>query len=124
MTNKTKIKTRRAARRRRRVRSHILGNTDKPRMTVAKSLNNIYVQIIDDMKRITLVGLSTGSKTMSEKFTKDDSKTEKARKLGQAIAELAKEKGIQRVVFDRNHFRYHGRVKAVADGAREKGLEL
>ena len=124
MANRNKQKAARALRRRRRVRGRVSGTAEVPRMTVTKSLNNIYVQMIDDIKKTTLVGLGTCSKEMAARFEDKDTKTDKAKKVGQAIAEKAVELGMKRVVFDRNRFRYHGRVKAVADGAREKGLEF
>jgi len=117
-------KTERAERRRRRVRGHIQGTSERPRMTVARSLRQMFVQIIDDHRQTTLLGLGTLSKTMAGKYGPKDNKTVQAKKLGEEIARLALEKGITQVVFDRNRFRYHGRIKAVADGARAKGLKL
>jgi large subunit ribosomal protein L18 len=116
MADKFKKKAARATKRRRRVRGNISGSADIPRLTVAKSHKNICIQIIDD--------LATDSKAMSGKFDDKDSKIDKAKKVGQSIAELALEKGIKKVVFDRNQYRYHGRVKAAAEGARDKGLEF
>lgn len=121
---KNEKKTERAERRRRRVRGHIQGTSERPRMTVARSLRQMFVQIIDDHKQTTLLGLGTLSKTMADKYGPKDNKTIQAKKLGEEIARLALEKGITQVVFDRNRFRYHGRIKAVADGARAKGLKL
>lgn len=121
---KNEKKTERAERRRRRVRGHIQGTSERPRMTVARSLRQMFVQIIDDHKQTTLLGLGTLSKTMADKYGPKDNKTIRAKKLGEEIARLALEKGITQVVFDRNRFRYHGRIKAVADGARAKGLKL
>jgi large subunit ribosomal protein L18 len=121
---KNEKKTERAERRRRRVRGHIQGTSERPRMTVARSLRQVFVQIVDDRKQTTLLGLGTLSKTMADKFGPKDNKTAQAKKLGEEIARLALEKGITQVVFDRNRFRYHGRIKAVADGARAKGLKL
>jgi large subunit ribosomal protein L18 len=121
---KNEKKTERGERRRRRVRGHIQGTSERPRMTVARSLKQMFVQIIDDHRQITLLGLGTLSKTMTEKVGPQDSKTAQAKKLGEEIARQALEKGITQVVFDRNRFRYHGRVKAIAEGAREKGLKL
>lgn len=117
-------KTERAERRRRRVRGKVMGTPEVPRLTVARTLKHIYVQIVDDVSGTTLIGVASTSKTLAATFGKKDNKTGKAKKMGQAVAELALAKGIKRVVFDRNRFRYHGRVKAVADGAREKGLEF
>jgi large subunit ribosomal protein L18 len=124
MADKITIKTKRAVRRRRRVRGKVSGTADIPRLTVAKSLKNTFIQIIDDVQGQTLVGAATNSKAMADRFDSKDNKVEQAKKLGQAIAELAQEKGISQVVFDRNHYRFHGRIKAVADGAREKGLKF
>lgn len=124
MTSKLKLKATRALKRRRRVRGKIKGTPEIPRMSVAKSLRNIFIQIVDDANHMTLVGLATNSKTMAGKFDEKDSKTDQARKLGLAVAQLALEKGIKKVVFDRNQFRYHGRIKAVAEGARKQGLEF
>jgi len=121
---KNEKKTERGERRRRRVRGHIQGTSERPRMTVARSLKQMFVQIIDDHRQVTLLGLGTLSKTMTEKMGPKDSKTVQAKKLGEEVARLALEKGITQVVFDRNRFRYHGRVKAIAEGAREKGLKL
>jgi len=119
-----KVKTKRAGQRRRRVRGKIQGTADIPRLTVRRSLKNIYAQIIDDQKQQTLVGLSTLSHAVADKLEDKDTKTDQAKKLGQMMAELAVDKGIKKVVFDRNQYRYFGRVKAVAEGAREKGLEF
>ncbi|MCK5127989.1 MAG: 50S ribosomal protein L18 [candidate division Zixibacteria bacterium] len=124
MATKTKLKTLRSIKRRRRVRGKINGSAAIPRMTVARSLKNIYVQIIDDEKQVTLIGLGTNSKAMVGKIEEKESKMDKAKKLGKEIAGLAKEKGIEKIVFDRNKFLYHGRIKALADGAREGGLKF
>jgi large subunit ribosomal protein L18 len=124
MSDKLKIKMARAKKRRRRVRGKISGTAQIPRLAVAKSLVNTFIQIVDDTKQVTLVGLNTNSKAMAGKFDEKDSKTEQAKKLGQAAAELAMEKGIKKVVFDRGQYRYHGRIKAAAEGARKQGLEF
>lgn len=121
---KNEKKAERAERRRRRVRGHIQGTSERPRMTVARSLRQMFVQIVDDHKQTTLLGLGTLSKTMADKLDPKDNKTAQAKKLGEEVARLALEKGITQVVFDRNRFRYHGRIKAVAEGARGKGLKL
>jgi len=124
MGRTNKVKLERAIKRRRRVRGKIHGTDEMPRMTVSRSLKNMYVQIIDDNSQSTLLGLGTCSKAMAGRVDKKDTKVVVAKKLGQAVAELALEKGIKRVIFDRNVFRYHGRVKALAEGAREKGLKF
>ncbi|HUV30083.1 MAG TPA: 50S ribosomal protein L18 [Acidobacteriota bacterium] len=118
------VKTKKAERRRRRVRAKVFGTPTRPRLSVARSLKQIYVQVIDDQSGSTIVGLGSTSKAMQPLVEKKDTKTAVARKVGLKIAELAKEKGIEAVVFDRNRFLYHGRVRAVAEGAREGGLKL
>jgi large subunit ribosomal protein L18 len=100
-----------------RVRKHVFGTTQRPRLAVFKSLSGIYAQIIDDMEGNTLISASTVDKELREK-------SEQAKVIGQAVAERAKSKGISAVVFDRGGFRYVGRVKALADGAREGGLQF
>lgn len=118
-------KSRSLARERRhaRVRKQVFGNPERPRLNVFKSLTGIYAQIIDDMDGNTLVSASTVDKELREKV-KGMKKSEQAKAIGQAIAERAKNKGISSVVFDRGGFRYTGRVKALADGAREGGLQF
>lgn len=118
------VKTKKAERRRRRVRAKVFGTPTRPRLSVARSLKQIYVQVIDDQSGSTIVGLGSTSKAMQPLVEKKDTKTAVARKVGLKIAELAKGKGIEVVVFDRNRFLYHGRVRAVAEGAREGGLKL
>ncbi|MEZ5358966.1 MAG: 50S ribosomal protein L18 [Candidatus Zixiibacteriota bacterium] len=124
MATKYKKLAKRADKRRRRVRSKISGTAQVPRLTVARSLKNIYVQIIDDQKMVTLLGIGTNSKKLAGAFDEKDDKTARAKKLGKAVAEHAKELGIEQVVFDRNQFLYHGRIKALAEGAREGGLKF
>lgn len=124
MADKNIVKNKKADRRRRRVRSKIHGTPEKPRLTVCKSLKNIFVQIIDDVNRVTLAGAATNSKFVVTELEAGMNKTQKAYKVGQIIAQLAKDKGIETVVFDRNVSSYTGRIKAVADGAREGGLKF
>lgn len=124
MAARGKTKTIQSWRRKMRVRAKVIGTTIRPRLTVYKSLNNMTAQIIDDEKNVTLCGLSTSSKLMEGVITDADNKTAQAKLIGKKIAELAKAKGIELVVFDRNRNRYHGRVKAVAEGAREGGLKF
>ncbi|MCM8782192.1 MAG: 50S ribosomal protein L18, partial [Candidatus Omnitrophica bacterium] len=102
-----------------RVRSKIMGDEKKPRFSVFRSNKYNYVQLIDDEKGRTLVSASD-----LELKKKELTKTEKAFALGKLIAQAAKEKGLKKVVFDRSGYLYHGRVKAVAEGAREGGLEF
>jgi large subunit ribosomal protein L18 len=106
-----------------RIRRKITGTAERPRFTVYKSLKHMYAQLVDDTAGKTLVAVSTGSKALKGEV-KDDDKTAAAKKVGQAIARAAKEKGIEAVVFDRNGFDYHGRVQAVAAAAREAGLKF
>lgn len=118
-------KNRAIARERRhsRVRKNITGSTGRPRLNIFKSLTGIYAQIIDDTQGNTLVSASTVDKDLREQM-KGMKKSEQAKAVGKAIAERAKSKGISSVVFDRGGFRYIGRVKALADGAREGGLQF
>jgi large subunit ribosomal protein L18 len=124
MAEKNKYKTFKAERRRRRVRGKVEGTSSRPRLTVDRSLKNIYVQLIDDVAQKTIVGVGSQSKLMQGVIEDKDTKTAVAKKVGMKAAELAKEKGIESVVFDRNRYIYHGRIKAVADGAREGGLKF
>jgi large subunit ribosomal protein L18 len=106
-----------------RVRSRISGTSDRPRLNVFRSLSEIYVQIIDDSAGHTLTSASSIDQKLRDEV-KGLNKTEQARRVGRELAERAREKGIQKVVFDRGGYRYIGRVKALADGAREGGLEF
>jgi large subunit ribosomal protein L18 len=121
MANKSRSIAR--ASRHARVRKHVFGTTERPRLNVFKSLSGIYAQVIDDIDGNTLVSASTVDKDLREKM-KGMKKTEQAKAIGKAVAERAKSKGISSVVFDRGGFRYVGRVKALADGAREGGLQF
>ncbi len=105
-----------------RVRNKVEGTTARPRLNVFRSLNHIYAQIIDDATSSTLVSASTLNKKGETKLIGGN--IEAARTVGKLVAERAHEKGIQRVVFDRGGYLYHGRVKALADAAREAGLEF
>jgi large subunit ribosomal protein L18 len=118
-----KIKTQadRRARRHLRVRKRVRGTAARPRLVVFRSSKHIYAQVVDDDRGVTLVGASDSSEGIQIEGT---GKTAKSLALGRLIAARAKEKGIAAVVFDRGGYQYHGRVKAVADGARKGGLEL
>jgi large subunit ribosomal protein L18 len=124
MADKNIVKRKMSERRRRRVRSKVHGTAERPRLTVRKTLKNVTVQVINDDLMQTLVGLSSNSKLMRDVIGKDDNKTAAAKKVGAKLAELAREKGIETVVFDRNRYLYHGRIKAVAEGARKGGLKF
>jgi len=105
-------------------RKNVFGSSERPRFTVYRSLNHIYAQIIDDSAGKTLVSGSTLSKDLSEDLKKLKGKIAKSKALGTFVARKAIDQKISTVVFDRNGFRYHGRVRAVADGAREGGLKF
>ena len=120
-----KNKSRSAARvrRHRRVRKHISGTPERPRLNVFRSLNSIYAQVIDDQSGQTLVSASTIDSELRSKM-KGMTKTEQAKEVGLAVAERAKKQGIEIIVFDRGGYRYIGRIKALAEGAREGGLQF
>lgn len=106
-----------------RIRKVIFGTPERLRLNVYRSLKHIYAQIIDDTKGHTLVSASTVEPEIYEQI-KDLTKTEKAKVIGKILAERAIAKGITKVVFDRGGYKYHGRVKALAEGAREGGLQF
>ena len=110
-------------RRHERVRKKVSGTAEAPRLSVYRSLNHIYVQLIDDTKGVTLCSASTMEKDVKAEI-KDMTKTEAAKVVGKKAAERALEKGVKAVVFDRGGYIYTGRVQAVADGAREAGLNF
>lgn len=113
-TNKQKL------RRKIRTRSKVQGTKEMPRLSVHRSNKFMYAQLIDDAQKITIIGVS--EKHLDSKEEKKATKTEKAKKLGILLAKKAGEKKVQKAVFDKGSFRYHGRVKAFAEGAREGGL--
>ncbi len=104
-----------------RLRNRLAGTPERPRLNVYRSLNHIYVQVIDDMSGTTLVSASTGGKKSGKKTGGD---VASAKEIGKTIAQKAQEKGIKKVVFDRGGYLYHGRIKALAEAAREAGLEF
>ena len=110
-------------RRQKRVRKKVFGTTSRPRLNVFKSNTGIYAQLIDDVSSVTLVQASTSDKELKRK-AKSESKSDVAAKVGKLIGERAKEKKIKAVVFDRGGNLYHGRVKSLAEAAREAGLEF
>ncbi|MEO5884638.1 MAG: 50S ribosomal protein L18 [Candidatus Limnocylindrales bacterium] len=119
----TQVATRGAARRKRhdRIRLHLAGTDVRPRLAVFRSLNHIYAQVIDDASGRTLAAASTVEKDLKGS---DSTKSEEAAVVGRLVAERAKAAGIERVVFDRAGFRYHGRIKSLAEAAREAGLDF
>jgi large subunit ribosomal protein L18 len=121
MANVSRIASR--ARRHKRVRAKVAGTESRPRLNVFRSLSHIYVQVIDDSQGRTLVSASTLDADLKGEMT-GKKKSEKAKLVGIAVAKRALAAGIKAVIFDRGGYKYHGRVKAVADGAREGGLEF
>lgn len=106
-----------------RLRQKVAGMPNKPRLNVFRSLSHIYAQVIDDLKGETLVAASSLEEDVKSKGG-DLTKTEQARLVGELVAERASEAGVKQVVFDRGGYKYHGRIKALAEGAREGGLEF
>lgn len=111
-------------RRHKRVRAKVSGTAQRPRLNVFRSSAHIYAQVIDDTRGHTLVAASDLEESVKTRAGDGAAKTARAKAVGEVVAERAKEAGIDAVVFDRGGFLYHGRVKAVADGAREGGLEF
>ncbi len=105
-----------------RIRKKVMGTGERPRLNVYRSLNHIYVQLIDDLKGVTLVSASSAIGKKGERRTGGNLAA--AKSVGKAVAERAQAKGISKVVFDRGGYIYHGRVKALADAAREAGLKF
>ncbi|MGG1313142.1 50S ribosomal protein L18 [Cohnella laeviribosi] len=106
-----------------RVRKKISGTAERPRLSVFRSSKHIYAQLIDDVKGVTLASASTLDKELASQI-KNGGNVESAAKVGELIAKRAKEKGYERVVFDRGGYLYHGRIQALADAAREAGLKF
>jgi large subunit ribosomal protein L18 len=121
--NPNKLKTIRRSRRKRRVRKDVYGTKDRPRLTVFRSLKNIYAQIIDDDRGVTVCSASTRAKDLRGGVTYGGN-TEAAKAIGKVLAERAQAAGVTAVAFDRNGYKYHGRIKALADAAREAGLKF
>ncbi len=117
---KTNPRTVARNKRAKRIRSKVSGTSEKPRMAIFRSSRNIYAQIIDDSTQKTLVSMSTKDKEFN--MSSDDDKCATAKKIGNLIAERARNAGITKVVLDRGGNLYHGRIKALSDGARENGL--
>ena len=119
----TQVASRGAARQKRheRIRLRLSGSPERPRLAVFRSLNNIYAQVIDDTSGKTLAAASSLEKDLK---TAGKKKTDEAKEVGKLIAQRAKSAGVEQVVFDRAGFRYHGRIKSLADAAREAGLEF
>lgn len=116
LSNRQKIKFR--------IRKRVNGTPERPRLMVFRSLSHIYANVIDDVNGVTLFSVNSTQKEIAEKIASVKSRTSKSKEIGKALAEKAKSKNIETVVFDRNGYLYHGRVKALADGAREGGLKF
>ena len=116
-------RSRSAARQKRhsRLRLRVAGSAERPRLAVFRSINQIYAQVIDDSTGHTLASASSLEASLRGA---GETKTERARQVGSLVADRAKSAGVERVVFDRAGFKYHGRIRALADGARESGLEF
>jgi len=119
---KSWIKISGRARRRKIIRNKVSGTAERPRLSIYRSINNMYAQIIDDVSEKTVLSLSTSSPDIKDKVMKDGGNVKGAVLLGAALAEECKKKGVTKVVFDRSGYLYHGRVKAVAEAARKGGL--
>jgi large subunit ribosomal protein L18 len=118
-----KLKVEQRIRRKRSIRTKLSGTTERPRLCVFKSAKHVYAQVVDDTQGKTLAAASTVTKGEKDGF-EGLKPVARAKKVGELIAARCKAAGIELVVFDRNGFKYHGRIKAVADGAREGGLQL
>ncbi len=121
ITKRAKGKTAARSRRHLRVRKQVTGTAARPRLVVSRSSRHVFVQVVDDTAGRTLASASTME---TDVRTLDGDKTSKAKKVGELVAERAKAAGVESVVFDRGGNKYHGRVAAIADGAREGGLSL
>jgi large subunit ribosomal protein L18 len=124
MSTKNSIKDRARIRRKKHIKKVVHGTSARPRLVVFRSLKHIYAQIVDDMEAHTLASCASNSPSVREKLAEVKNKTKVAFTVGEALGILAKEKGIEKVVFDRNGYSFHGRVKAVAEGARKAGLSF
>ncbi len=119
----TNVKKEARLKRKQRIRKKVAGSQERPRLSVFRSSKHIYAQVIDDVLGQTIVAASTMEKAVKDK-SDFENKVSKASYIGKLVAERAKEKGVSNVVFDRNGFMYHGRVKALSDGARDGGLNF
>ncbi len=122
--NRIALKNKRYERRNRRVRKNITGTPERPRLTVFRSAEHIYAQIIDDTTARTIASASTTDREVKAKFAGGMTKSDKCKLVGQVLAERAKSAKVGTVAFDRNGFLYHGRIKALAEAAREGGLDF
>jgi large subunit ribosomal protein L18 len=123
MSDKNLVKAAKRTRIKLRIRKRVHGTAEKPRLSVYRSLNHIYAQLVDDQAGHTLLSISSLSEHV-QKSKKEAGKIPTGKLVGMELAKAAKAKGIEAIVFDRNGYQYHGRVKAVAEGAREGGLKF
>jgi large subunit ribosomal protein L18 len=121
--NEQRLKMKRRLRRRNHVRRRVVGTAERPRLSVFRSSKHIYAQLIDDHAGVTLAAASSVAPDVRS-GVKYGGNVKAAQVVGKKLAEAAKEKGIAKAAFDRGHYRYHGRVKALADAAREGGLQF
>jgi large subunit ribosomal protein L18 len=127
MSNVTKrMKAKRARREKAhlRVRKRVQGSAERPRLAIYKSLRYIYAQVIDDERGVTLAQANSSDPAIREAVGNSTASKDAAKRVGELVAERAKDKGVDKVVFDRGGYIYHGRIQALADGAREKGLQF
>ena len=127
MSNVTKrMKAKRARREKAhlRVRKRVQGSAERPRLAIYKSLRYIYAQVIDDERGVTLAQANSSAPAIREAVGGSTAGKDAAKRVGELVAERAKDKGVDKVVFDRGGYIYHGRIQALADGAREKGLQF
>jgi large subunit ribosomal protein L18 len=124
ITKRMKAKRARRDKAHLRVRKRVQGSAERPRLAVYKSLRYIYAQVIDDERGVTLAQANSSDPELREALGKSTATKEAAKRVGELVAERAKDKGVDKVVFDRGGYIYHGRIQALADGAREKGLQF
>jgi large subunit ribosomal protein L18 len=124
VTKRMRQKRQRRQRAHLRVRLRVHGTEERPRLSVYKSLRYIYAQVIDDARGVTLVSAASADPAVRGQLSKSTSSQEAAKLVGQLVAERARERGIDKVVFDRGGYVYHGNVRALAEAAREKGLKF
>ena len=124
MADKNIVKALKRTKIRKRIRKQVVGTSDKPRLAVFRSLKHIYAQLIDDDRGHTMVQISSLSGAVRTQLEKGKGKISASKLVGMELAKAAKSQGIETVVFDRGGYQYHGRVKAVAEGAREGGLKF
>ena len=124
MSDKNKVKNFRRLRKKKRIHKIVSGTSERPRLAVFRSARNIYAQLIDDVANRTLAGVSTLAPDLNAQVSKAKGKVDAAKLVGKAIDDKAKALKVETVVFDRGGYLYHGRVRAIAEGARENGLKF